>query len=179
MADADQRLYLLNLTGPDRVGLIAAITGRLYDLGANLADTSFAVLGEGYEFSAVMELPASVPVEDVRADLAGLDVLQGSHMSLEPFQLAATKAANAQITHIIDVDGGDRPGLVARLTEAFQDFGANVVEMRSAREPTASGYQYVTRFAVNLDPGNADRCLAAIANTAGQLGFACSWQEVI
>ena len=36
---------LVSVFCPDRTGLIAAIAGRLFDLGANLGDTSFTVLG--------------------------------------------------------------------------------------------------------------------------------------
>lgn len=47
------QLAYVSMTGPDRVGLISAVTARLFDLGANLADTNFAVLGTGFEFNAV------------------------------------------------------------------------------------------------------------------------------
>jgi len=51
---------LISVLCEDNPGLIAAITGRLYDIGANLGDTTFAVLGGAAEFTGVCELPASV-----------------------------------------------------------------------------------------------------------------------
>ena len=62
---------------PDRTGLLAAITGRLFDLGASLGDTSFAVLGEAAEFACVAELPDAVSPDETAADLAKLPDLDG------------------------------------------------------------------------------------------------------
>jgi glycine cleavage system transcriptional repressor len=107
-----------------------------------------------------------------------LPQLAGAEVSVTPFIHAATQAENARITHIIDVVGGDRPGLVARLTEAFQDYDANIVRMNSTRLPgSGDDADYMTRFEVYI-PERADACLAAIDNTAQQLSCTCRWQVV-
>ena len=46
-------LALVSTFCPDRVGLVSAVTGHLFGLGANLRDATFAVMGSGAEFSAV------------------------------------------------------------------------------------------------------------------------------
>jgi glycine cleavage system transcriptional repressor len=171
------QLAYVSLTGPDRVGLISAVTARLFDLGANLADTNFAVLGTGFEFHAVCDLPNDLSLEEIAAGLRSLEQLAGADVSVTPFVHAPTQAENARITHVIDVVGGDRPGLIARLTEAFQDYDANIVRMNSARLPgSGADASYVTRFEVYI-PARADQCLAAIDNTAQQLSCTCRWQD--
>lgn len=171
------QLAYVSMTGPDRVGLISAVTARLFDLGANLADTNFAVLGTGFEFNAVCDLPADLSLDDVAGELRSLPQLDGAEVSVTPFTHAATQAENARITHIIDVVGGDRPGLVARLAEAFQDYEANIVRMNSTRlRGSVVDADYVTRFEVYI-PERADACLAAIDNTAQQLSCTCAWRS--
>jgi glycine cleavage system transcriptional repressor len=178
MSTVASQLAYVSMTGIDRVGLISAVTARLFDLGANLADTNFAVLGTGFEFHAVCDLPGDVSLADVAADLRALPPLEGAAVEVTPFVHAATQAENARITHVIDVVGGDRPGLIARLTEAFQDYDANIVRMNSARLPgSGNGGRYVTRFEVYI-PERADACLAAIDNTAQQLSCTCVWRAV-
>jgi glycine cleavage system transcriptional repressor len=162
------------MTGQDRVGLISAVTARLFDLGANLADTNFAVLGTGFEFHAVCDLPGDVPLDDIARDLGSLAQLAGAEIAVTPFVHAPDPAENARITHVIDVVGGDRPGLIARLTEAFQDYDANIVRMNSTRQP-GSG-TYVTRFEVYIPAARSEPCLAAIDNTAQQLSCTCAWR---
>ena len=68
------------------------------------------------------------------------------------------------------VSGGDRPGLIARLSEVFGQFNANIVRMDAQRLPEQG--LYVTRFAVSLTE-RVEACLATVANTAGELNLAC------
>ncbi len=171
---SDIHLAYVTITGPDRVGLISAVTGTLFDLGANLADTNFAVLGTGFEFNAVCELPGNIENDEITRGLTALAELDGADITVEPFEFAGAAADNARITHIIDVSGGDRPGLIARLTEAFQEFEANIVRMNSSRD---SG-DYVTRFEVSIPAARAEQCLAAVSNSANQLSLSCEAEEV-
>ena len=176
--DQSQTIYI-SITAPDRPGLISAITARLFDLGANLADTSFAVLGTGCEFTAVCTIASEISIDDIAVDLGQLPELSEARLKVEPFDFEATQAANAQITHRIEITGGDRPGLVARLTEAFLDYDANVVRMNSVHVPGEEGRnKYVTRFAVYIPPARAATCLAAISNTAQQLDCTCTAIEI-
>lgn len=172
------QLAYVSITGPDRVGLISAVTACLYDLGADLADTNFAVLGTGFEFNAVCEVALGTSLDEIAGQLRTLEQLGEAEVAVVPFTHAAAPAENARITHVIDVVGGDRPGLIARLTEAFQDYDGNIVRMNSTRLPGSGGRtDYVTRFEVNI-PARVDACLAAIDNTAQQLSCVCRWQTV-
>lgn len=179
MDDAVDSRVLISVTGPDKVGLIASITGRLYELGANLDDTSFAILGEGFEFSAVCELPSELALSQVEEALKTLSALDDATVRVETFELGTMQAENARITHRVEVSGGDRPGLIARLSEAFLDYGANVVRMNSVRIPASDGgASYLTNFSVFIPANRTDSCLAAIGNTAEQLECKCWWSEV-
>ena len=173
------RQVFVTLSGVDQVGLISAVSATLFDLGANLADTSYTVLGTGYEFSAVCEVPETTSLAEVRAGLTALAELEGDRITVEPFELDALQAENARITHRIKVSGGDRPGLIARLSEVFLDYNANVVRMTSVRTPLGNDqWDYVTRFGVNILAERSDSCLAAINNTAQQLSLNCTWEAV-
>ena len=178
MPTARQTVYI-SITAPDRLGLISAITARLFDLDANLADTSFAILGTGCEFTAVCDMPGDTSVEAVARDLGKLPELEDARIKVEPFDFDAARDPNAQITHRIEIAGGDRPGLVARLTEAFLDYNANVVRMNSVHVPADDGTaHYVTRFAVFIPEARATSCIAAISNTAQQLECSCKVRAV-
>ncbi len=168
---------LVSLFCPDRTGLVAAITGRLFEIGANLGDTSFAVLGAGAELTAICSIPDHIPPETLRDDLSGLPELAGATITVSPFGLNALQGPTAQITHVVSVSGGDRPGLVARLSEVFTQFKANIVRMDAQTVPDAQGSRYVTRFAIWIPPASSAACLNTVANTAGELGLACHWEE--
>ncbi len=174
-------LYV-SLKGPDRIGLVAAVAGSLFDLGGNLRDTSFAVLGTGFEFSCVVEVPGGLDADAVRSALAGLAPLEGADLTVAEFHDAADQGDSSPITHWIEVIGSDQPGLIARVSEVFGEYNANLVRMSSGREragrQAAEGPRYVTRFEVSIPPERAGACLAAVDNTAGQLALTCNWGSV-
>ncbi|NKB48866.1 MAG: ACT domain-containing protein [Alphaproteobacteria bacterium] len=163
---------------PDRTGLLAAITGRLFDLGADLGDTSFAVLGAAAEFACVATLPDTLAPDETEAELAKLPDLKGATIAVTPFKLASVHSETGQITHRIEVRGADKPGLVARLAEVFAEFGANIVRLDSEHIPGGGEGDYLIRFEVWLPPARAASCLAAADNTAGSLGLSCKSEAV-
>ena len=161
---------LIAIFCPDQTGLVAAITARLFEIGANLGDTSFSMLGSGADFSSVCELPADISAANVQADLASLPELAGATVSVKSFDLDSAHGPRGRITHRVVVSGGDRPGLIARLSEVFGEFHANIVRMDAQRIPDQN--LYVTRFSVCI-PERVESCLATIANTAGELNLSC------
>ena len=162
---------LVSVLCPDRTGLIAAVAGRLHDLGINLGDTTFAVLGGGAEFTSVCELPQGVSIETVEQDLRRLPELEGGQVTVSPFVLSDIHGPSARITHRIEISGRDMPGLVARLAEAFNEFGANIVQLNSERIPGTGGARYVTRIAAWIPEAKTEACLATVANTAAQMNL--------
>ena len=162
----------------DSVGLVAAITGRLFDLGANLGDTTFAVLGGGAEFTAICEFPGDVPVDSVEDDLRRLRELMGAKVTVSRFDLEPVHGPSGHVTHHIDVSGGDRPGLIARLCEVFIQFKANIVRLNAVKAPAVRDGQYVIRFSVNIPEATTRSCLATVANTAGEMQMNCQCREV-
>jgi len=160
---------------PDRTGLVAGLAAALFDLGANLGDTRFAVLGQGAEFSAVLTVDDDVTPEQVDAALRGLPDTEGAEITVRRYEAWALGGDTAAITHLVYVSGGNRPGLVARLAEAFGDFDANIVTMNAQPLPEdpalPGGGRYVVRFAVAIPAGRVETCLATVSNTAQALGL--------
>lgn len=156
---------------PDRSGILSAVAGRMFDLGADMGDASFAVLGEAAEFTAVARMPDNVEAEEVAAKLTQLPELAGAEISVTPFELGTAQAESGQVTHRVEVRGTDRPGLMARLTEAFADYGANIVRMDCTRIAGGRAEDYVIRIEAWIPPERAETCLAVVDNTAQSLGL--------
>ena len=169
---------LISILCEDRPGLIADVTGRLYDLSINLGDTSFAVLGSGAKLTIVAKLPPDISIADVEEELHSIPVLKGAEMSVAPFAYRDTHDQTAHVTHRIEITGDDSPGLIARLSEALRPMGANIVELNSESVPGAGGARFLLRMALWVPPGKEAVCMATIANTAGQMNLSCRWQQV-
>jgi glycine cleavage system transcriptional repressor len=168
---------LVSVLGPDRVGLVAAIADHLFDVGVNLRDTTFAALGSGAEFVALCELPTDLTAADIEAGLKRLPELEGAEIRAVPYAFDPSPGPAGNITHRITISGGDQLGLVARLSEVFKQYEANIVRLEARKLPESEGGLYVTRFAVSIPGGQTDLCLATVSNTAGALGLSCQVEE--
>jgi len=171
--------FLISIVGRDQTGVVSAVTGYLFEIGANLADSSFAVLGEAFEFSCVATFGSDISREDVETGLAELEQLSGARITVSAFQYDLMRGAGGEITHLVEIKGGDRPGLVAGISEVLMAYDANIVRMSSRRVPLDDGaLDYRTRFAVNVPEGRAAALEAALYNTAGSLRLECSLEAV-
>jgi glycine cleavage system transcriptional repressor len=163
------QVALVSILGPDRVGLVSAIADHLFSAGVNLRDTTFATLGQGAEFTSLCELPDSLGLDELEQGLEAVEALAGSQIRVVSYAFDHKPGPMDLITHRIEVGGGDQLGLIARLAEIFAQYGANIVRLDAQKLPDSEGGRYVTRFAVWLPAAQAEKCLAAVTNTAGEL----------
>jgi glycine cleavage system transcriptional repressor len=168
----------ISISCPDRVGLIAAVTGRLFDLGANLGDTVFAVLGGAAELTTIIEIADNSDLADIKNELSSLPELFEAQVVVAPFPFSPVHGPSAQATHRISIGGGDRPGLVARLSEVFFDFDANIVRLYAEKRLTNQQTHYAVTIDAFIPADVTDRCLATVDNTAGGLGLTCTWEDL-
>jgi len=161
---------LLSVFSSDRVGLISEVTSHLFNQGVNLGDTSFAILGKGGEFSSIIEVPSHLSETELTEELSSLEGLKGADIAVKRISLPDVQAPSTEITHNIQCEGRDQPGLLARLSEVFTDFGGNIVRLKSDHVEAEEGWHFITRLSVNIPASRADNCLAALGNTAAELG---------
>jgi len=168
-------IALISIHCEDRPGLVAEVTGRLYDLEINLGDTAFAVLGGGAELTLLAKLPDRLTLEELDRELKSLPELKDAKLTVTPFGYRGSHDERARITHRIEITGDDSPGLIARLSEAFAGFGANIVWLNSESLEGNSGARFLLRMAIWVPEEKAEACLATVANTAGQMNLKCQW----
>ena len=170
-------IALVSVFAPDKIGLVAAIADYLFGAGVNLRDTLFAALGQGAEFTAVCELPPGVTVGEIERGLSTLPDLANAKVRVVPYNFDPESPTLGRVTHRITISGGDQLGLVARLSEVFAQYQANIVRLEARKLAMDEGGLYVTRFAVCIPPDLVDPCLATVGNTAGTLGLTSTVEQ--
>jgi len=170
--------FLVSIIGRDRAGVVSEVTNYLFETGANLADCAYAVLGEGFEFSCVAEFPAGATCDEIETGLKDKELLAEARITVSKFPFELLRGDAGNITHVVEISGGDRPGLVARISEVLVNYDANIVRMSSRRiSAVDGGFDYRTRFAINAsEPITALE--AALYNTAGSLRLECQVETV-
>jgi len=169
---------LISVICHDRNSLVADVAGRLFDLNIQLGDTTFAVLGDAAEFTCIAEVPGDVTLEAIEREIASLNDMDEARITVSAFDMKPVHEDSGHITHRIELDGRDRPGIIARVSEVFGQFSPNIVRLNSEHIPEKGHDRYVTRFAVNIPERRTDACLATIANTAGEMRMTFRYERV-
>lgn len=151
--------------GADRPGIVAAVADVLRDRGGNVEDSAMTILGGHFAIMLLVETddPADELAEALRAATAEL----GLTISVTP---AGAGHASAAPTHVLSVYGGDKPGILAGVTRALADIGANVtdLETRLLAADAEPIYAMVIELSLTGD-ATEERVEEAVAGVAAEL----------
>ena len=162
------REVALTLIGTDRVGIVAAITSVLADLGSNLEDSSMTILRGHFAMTLIISTPASVDAvrTAVAPVAASLDlVVDVREVSLDP------AGPDAGVRHTLVVQGADRPRIVARIMSVVAEHAGNVTDLTTR----LVGTLYLLVAEVDLrTASDVDALSDALALVARELGVDAS-----
>lgn len=123
---------VVTFSGPDRPGLVEALSRTFSEHGANWDASRMARLAN--QFAGI--LLATVPEAKLDELKTALNRLaeQGLHMSVA---VAASPAASGERSVRLELVGHDRPGIVHEFAEALAQYGVGITEL-DARTYSAS-----------------------------------------
>jgi glycine cleavage system transcriptional repressor len=149
--------------GADRPGIVAAVAEVLRERGGNVEDSAMTILGG--HFAIVLIVASDDSPEDLRDALLeatsdlGLTVsvsrADGSRGGIEP-------------THLLSVYGADQPGILAGVSRALADAGANVTDLET--RVLGADVEPVYAMVVEVVSEDGDALAAALASTCDDLG---------
>jgi glycine cleavage system transcriptional repressor len=126
MAD---HLVAVTAVGNDRPGIVAGVTGVLFELGCNLEDATSTILRGHFAMMLVVRLPEAQDAASIEEHLAATAAELGLVVTVRDVEPTAPQAVSP--THIIAVYGTDRPGLVYRVADVLARSGANITDLTS------------------------------------------------
>jgi glycine cleavage system transcriptional repressor len=119
---------VLTAVGPDRPGLVRAISSVVLGAGASVEDSRMAILGG--EFALIVLVSgAEVAVARVERELVGLEAELGLRFLFKRTKPEARRAVNH---HVLHVSGVDRPGIVHAVTDLLAKRTVNVASLESS-----------------------------------------------
>ncbi|MFP3908115.1 MAG: glycine cleavage system protein R [Acidimicrobiales bacterium] len=159
--------------GADRPGVVAAVTGVLAGLDANLEDTSMTILGGRFAMVLIVAVPDEVGAEAVLDALSGPADELGLDVSVHPSDASSDAVAGDPWS--VSVYGADRPGIVHRFALVLAEHGVNITDLTTRVIGEADRPVYAMLLDVTLPPDvSPDGVQAALGAVAQELGVECS-----
>jgi glycine cleavage system transcriptional repressor len=157
--------YAVTAIGRDRPGIVAAISGALFELGGNIADSRMAILGGHFAVMLIVDAPDEVGADRLGQRLGAVR----DELELEALQVneVAHLADSDHPTHLVSVYGADHPGIVHAVTTVLAERAVNVTDLQTRVAGSADAPLYVMLIEVALGDADVD-ALAAALQGAGE-----------
>jgi glycine cleavage system transcriptional repressor len=166
--------FAVSVFGRDRPGIVAAVTRVLADAGCNLEDTSMTILRGHFAMMLVVSGPDAGGAPKLQERLDPVADRLDLQVSVRAVTDEVTAAEAGGARYAAAVYGADRPGLVARVSEALAARGVNIVDLqtRVIGEPDPV---YVMHFELEVPAGLAAQVEADLHAAAAELGVEVSF----
>jgi glycine cleavage system transcriptional repressor len=166
----------LTAVGSDRPGIVAALTGALYDLGCNIEDADSTVVRGVFAITLVVAAPAGL--DGPALERAGGAALGPIGATVSVRAIADDAGPPAHATHRMRAHGADRPGIVALLSRLLADRGINMTSFSThtddAEVPVAT-----LEAEVHVPPKvDAAELADDLIETATDLGLEVTWERI-
>ena len=160
--------------GADRPGIVAAVTGVLYEMGCNLKDCSMTVLSRHFAMMMLVEGPDDLDASVLEGALREAEESFDLTVAVRVLGEGAMLFVEGE-PYIVSVYGSDRPGIVHRVATVLADLSVNITDVNTRviggeDEPVYAMLLEVT-LPRTLDPNELD---ARLQEMAGQLGVDAS-----
>jgi glycine cleavage system transcriptional repressor len=133
-----KRYFALSAIGKDRPGIVAEVSGLIYECGGNLEDSSMTRLGE--QFALIILLSGSGEEFPYRLSTGCKRLEWEKHLSifLTPLEASEGKPSKGEPTGLYELSttGLDRMGIVYRVSRLLADHGINIADMHTRANPS-------------------------------------------
>ncbi|MEX1178885.1 MAG: ACT domain-containing protein [Nitriliruptor sp.] len=144
--------------GADRPGIVAAVAEVLRERGGNVEDSAMTILGG--HFAIVLIVASEDAPEELRDALLAATSELGLTVSVSR---ADGSRGGVEPTHLLSVYGADQPGILAGVSRALADVGANVTDLETRVLGAETEPVYAMVVEVVCDAGDElERALAAV-----------------
>lgn len=149
--------------GADQPGIVAAVAEVLRERGGNVEDSAMTILGG--HFAIVLIVASEDDPADLQQALTDATAEFGLTVSVT---LAGQGHASAEPTHLLSVYGSDRPGILAGVTRALADLGANITDLETRLLSAEDRPVYAMVIELALPEGSSQE------NLESDIGEACA-----
>ena len=124
--------FIVSAFGKDRPGIVADITGMLYECSCNLEDTRMTILADEFSSLLLVSGPEKLDLEDQISNACRrLEREKGISAYLRPVGEQEAKSEQPFSTRTLKVEGLDQTGIVFKVSKYLAEQEVNIADLNS------------------------------------------------
>jgi glycine cleavage system transcriptional repressor len=129
------RQYLvLSAVGPDRPGIVDAISKLIFDHGCNLEDSRMAILGGEFAI-IVLAAGEAAQIAKLREDAPDMGERNGLTITTKPTRAPGAREPKSARRYAVRAVGLDHEGIVHQIAHTLAALGVNIESLESTTTP--------------------------------------------
>jgi glycine cleavage system transcriptional repressor len=125
--------FIVSAFGKDRPGIVAELTGMLYELGCNLEDTRMTILADIFASLLLVSGPEGQELEEHLAKgCRRLEIEKGISAYVRPVSALRAEPQKPFSTYTLKVEGLDQTGIVFKVSKYLADQKVNIADLTSS-----------------------------------------------
>lgn len=120
---------ILTAMGKDQPGIVAGISGVLFEKGCNIEDSTMARLGGEFTVMLLLRLPEGTTARQIDQELAVLRGKMKLTVHLTDLRPEDAMEPPEVPRHVVSVFGADKKGIVAKITRHLADRSVNITNL--------------------------------------------------
>ncbi len=170
---------VISVLGQDRPGIIAAVSGLLFEEGCNIENVDQTILQSEFSGIFITGIPVEKNYENLNKRLVeGLKDL-GLEVFIKPLDHSQPRLEFCESEPFVyTTRGPDKKGLVASITRVIADYGVNVTNLQAVFRGGDNPSDNIMIYEVAVPPDVIQKELhAKLRRTAERLGLEISIQH--
>ena len=147
---------IITIIGPDKPGIISAVSGILFTQGCNIENISQTILQSEFAGICLVSMPSELTIETLNEALGSGLPGQSLQIHVKPLD-PAMELSGKPITEpfIVSTCGPDKKGIVAVISKVIADAGVNISNLKAVFEGGNNPDRNIMIFEIDV-PVDAD-----------------------
>lgn len=125
---------ILTVLGADRPGIVADVTGLLFDSGCNIEDSSMTILEGEFAMLVIVSLARDLSYASLQKKFAPLERKSKLSVTIKEFKARPkTRKEFLVKNYVISVIGADKPGIVHQVSKLLAQHKINITDVDTKR----------------------------------------------
>ena len=123
--------FALTAVGRDKPGIVASVTGVLFQHGCNIEDSSMTRLQDEFAIILIMSPPDDADMGSIRNGFHRVEEKLGLTIHLKEIQADRGGEPARESNHLVTVSGFDKPGIVHKTADFLSEWGVNITDLET------------------------------------------------